>query len=184
MPCQPLHGAANPPHPANTTDQAAAGAPGREGRRGKVFSRCKTPALAGCQHHVRHQAERAGDLPALIWTELSPVQLPTGDKSQPSGDKKSQVNQGLAILSPVSPVSPVQKAGRRCARPQDPPAKPPSQGPPDRLPAWAMPPAWGHPLGVGLGVHPTPPGIGSSRRIWHAGNVDRIEGLVSTPAFR
>ena len=160
MPCQPLHGAAKPAHPANTTDQAAAGAPGREGRRGKVFSRCKTPDLAGTWHHAqhqaKHQAERAGNLPALVWTGLSPVNRPTGDKSQPGGDKKSQVNQGLAILSPVSPVSPVQKAGRRCARPPDPAAKPPSQGPPDRLPAWAMPPAWGHPLGVGLGVPPTP----------------------------
>ena len=165
MPCQPLHGAANPAHPDNTTDQAAAGAPGREGRRGKVFSRCKTLNLAGTWHHAqhqaKHQAERAGNLPALIWTELSPVDRPTGDKSQPGGDKKSQVNQGLAILSPVSPVSPVQKAGRQCARPQDPAAKPPSHGPPDRLPARPMPPAWGH----RLGVHPPPPGIGSSRRI-------------------
>lgn len=153
MPCQPLHGAAKPAHPANTTDQAAAGAPGREGRRGKVFSRCKTPDLAGTWHQAQHQAERAGNLPALIWTELSPVDRPTGDKSQPSGDKKSQVNQGLAILSPVSPVSPVQKAGRRCARPQDPAAKPPSQGPPDRLPARPIPPSLGAPAG---GTPPTP----------------------------
>ena len=155
---QPLHSAANPAHPAKPNDQAAAGAPGREGRRGKAFSRCKNPNLAGTWHHAqhqaKHQAERAGDLPALVWTELSPVNRPTGDKSQPSGDKKSQVNQGLAILSPVSPVSPVQKAGRRCARLQDPAAKPPSQGPPDRLPAWPMPTAWGHP--------PHPPALGPS----------------------
>lgn len=156
---QPLHGAANPSQPANTTDQAAAGAPGREGRRGKVFSRCKTLNLAGTWHHAqhqeKHQAERAGNLPALIWTELSPVDPLTGDKSQPGGDKKSQLNQGLTILSPVSPVSPVQKAGRRCARPQDPAAKPPSQGPPNRLPARPIPPSLGAPAG---GTPPTPRG--------------------------
>ncbi len=149
----------SPAHPAKPNDQAAAGARGREGRRGKAFSRCKTPDLAGTWHHAqhqarhqaRHQAERAGNLPALIWTELSPVDRPTGDKTQPSGDKKSQVNQGLAVLSPVSPVSPVQKAGSRCARPQDLAAKPPSHGPPGRLPARPMPPAWDHPHPPALG---------------------------------
>ena len=175
---QPLHDAANPSQPANTTDQAAAGAPGREGRRGKAFSRCKNPNLAGTWHHAqhqaahqaRHQAERARDLPALIWTELSPVDRLTGDKSQPGGDKKSQVNQGLAILSPVSPVSPVQKAGRRCARPQDPAAKPLSQGPPDRLPAWPMPLAWGH---------PPPPRCRFFGGYGSAGNVDPVHALVN-----
>ena len=166
-----------PSHPANPSDQAAAGAPGREGRQGKAFSRCKSPDFAGTWHHAqhqaKHQAERAGNLPALIWTELSPVDRLTGDKSQPGGDKKSQVNQGLAILSPVSPVSPVQKAGRRCARPQDPAAKPPSQGPPDRLPVRPIPPSHGAPAGGRSGGTPHPPALGppgafGTRVMWTA----------------
>ena len=147
MPCQPLHSAANPAHPANTNDQAAAGAPGREGRRGKAFSRCKNPTLAGTWHHAQHQAKHqakpAGNLPAPIWTEFAPINRPTGGKPQTTGGEKSQQNQGLAISPRFAPVPPVQKAGSRCARPQDPAAKPPSQGPPDRLPAWPMPLAWG-----------------------------------------
>lgn len=166
-----------PSHPANPIDQAAAGAPGREGRQGKAFSRYKIPDLASTWHHEKHQADQPGNVPALVWTEFPPVNRPTGGKPQPTGGKKSQQNQGLAISPRFPPVPPVQKAGSRCARPQDPAAKPPSHGPPDLLPAWPMPLAWGQGWGH-------PPLLGTSRAIRDAGNCDRIEGLVSTPAFR
>jgi hypothetical protein len=162
-----------PSHPANPSDQAAAGAPGREGRQGKAFSRCKTPDFAGTWHHAKHQADQPGNVPALVWTEFPPVNLPTGGEPQPTGGKKSQQNQGLAISPRFPPVPPVQKARRRCARPQDPAAKPPSQGPPDRLPVRPIPPSHGAPAGGRSGGTPHPPALGppgafGTRVMWTA----------------